>query len=914
MPIQEIYVTSKSRAVQATVYRIEPATEQDAERLRQELLTDPITEFSTLNQRQETGGVEVGYKPGVMDPVEASVIKAARGLGIEIKAVSTSTLYLDEDAPFISQLQQIIDKKPDTLLIDTPPKPVEIIPIRDLTTEELGKLSKERSLFLDLSEMKEIQKFAQNIGRELTDVEIETFAQTWSEHNKHKTFNAILVDEDGNRYPSLMKMIKGTSEKYFDEVGVVSAFADNAGGILFYEADGEMYVIVIKGETHNSPVAVEPYGGSLTKNGGVYRDIAGFGQGGKNLAGFMVNCFADPLTPKSDIPEGVLPPKHLLLENSRGERDYGNRMGIPTHNISLHFHPDFGPKPTSLGIVVGILPEKYAHKEIPQPGDLVISVGGKTGKDGIHGATFSSGAMTNKTSTVHATAVQIGNSIEQKRMFDALIACRDKNLIRTITDCGGGGYSSAIGEIAAEVGVEINLDEVLLKYQGLSPWEIWLSESQERMIAVINPNNWEEFKKICDGFNAPATVIGVFTGDKILTLRYEEEIVGQIPMDFLHHGLPVREMLIRRPKRIEEREFLPCPQDFADEYQKVLMCRNVASVESMLRMYDQTVQGRSALAPFTGVYEDCPSDASVIAPLRGESYGVVTAHATNPLLNRLDPYWGSVWAGTHALSKFVAVGGDIRKAAINDNFVSPVPDPEVLWDLRESTQALCDMMDATKIPCISGKDSLSSTYVDKEEIVTKIPPVLNITVFGKIPDVLKSVSSDFKEVGSALILVGKQDLERMGGSIYFQNHYCNDTHVPQVDLELLPKTLSTMHKAIESGKVKACKTVGEGGMAVALAQMCFGGDCGAEVDLTALGKDRPDHTFFNETPGVFIVEVENDEIAGELFAGIPHQIFGLTTKEKTICVRSGENQICAADIYELKNAWQKPMQEILDAN
>ena len=910
MAIQEIYVTSKAKTVQATVYRVEGITEQEAEKLRQKLFTNPLTEVSILNQKPGGGGVEVGYKPGVMDPVEASIAKAAHDLGINVLTASTSTLYLGGHKPFVSQVQRIIDEKPETLIIDSQPESVEIVPIKDLAEGELEKLSKKRSLFLNLEEMKKVQEFACHIGRELTDVEIETFAQTWSEHNCHKTFKAVLVGESGRRYLPLMEMLKKTSQQHFAKNEVVSAFVDNAGGLRFY--DGE--VILVKGETHNSPVAVEPYGGSLTKNGGVYRDIAGFGKGGQNLAGFMVNCFADSETSGFEIPEGVLPPKYLLLENSRGERDYGNRMGIPTHSISLHFHPDFGPKPTSMGIVVGILPEKYAHKETPEPGDLLISVGGKTGRDGVHGATFSSGAMTSETNTIHATAVQIGNPIEQKRMFDALIVCRDTNLIRSITDCGGGGYSSAIGEMAAEVGVEINLDQVPLKYQGLAPWEIWLSESQERMIVAISPSSWEEFKKVCDRFNTPADIIGTFTGDKALTLKYADKIVGQIPMDFLHHGLPKREMLISKPKRVEATDFLPYPEDFAEEYEKVLGHRNVASVEPMLRMYDQTVQGVDVLAPFTGVYEDCPSDASVIAPLRGKPYGIVTAHATNPSLNYLDPYWGSIWAGTHALSKFVAVGGDIAKAAINDNFVSPVPDPEVLWDLRQSTQALCDTMDAVKIPCISGKDSLSSTYIDKEGAIIRIPPVLNVTVFGKIPDITKIISSDFKEVGSTLVLVGKQDLDKMGGSIYFQNNHCCDTYVPQVDLELLPKTLSAVHKAILSEKVKACKAIGEGGMAAALAQMCFGGDCGVDIDLSILGKGRRDFAFFNETPGVFIAEVESAGVAEELFAGIPHQVFGLTIEDKTIHVRFGEDKICIADIYRLKRAWQKPMQEVLDVS
>lgn len=910
MAIQEIYVSLKEKVLPATVYRIEGVTEAEAEQLAGELLTNPQTEQFTLHESPSENAklVEIGYKPGVMDPVEASVLKASRALDIYPLAVSTSRLYLSGDTPFVSQVERVIDKKPETLLIDTSPTSVEIIPIQNLSLDELENLSKRRSLFLNLSEMRAIQKFVRKMNRELTDVELETLAQTWSEHNCHKTFRASLVDEKGNHYPPLMDMIKKTSERYFERTEVVSAFADNAGGIRFY--DGR--VILIKGETHNSPVAVEPYGGSLTKNGGVYRDIAGFGKGGENLAGFMVNCFADPATPNKNIPSGVLPPKHLLLENSRGERDYGNRMGIPTHGISLHFHQDFGPKPTSMGIVIGIIPEKYAVKEVPQKGDLLVTVGGKTGRDGIHGATFSSGAMTSETNEIHSSAVQIGNAIEEKRMFDALIKCRDGGLIRSITDCGGGGYSSAIGEMGKKVGVVVNLDLIPLKYQGLSAWEIWLSESQERMIVAIAPESWEYFNKICTGFDTPAKVIGLFTGDKQLRLTYKGNVVEQIPMDFLHNGVPKREMKICKSQKIEVNDIPPIPTDYEAIYKGVLSHLNVASVEPMLRQYDQTVQGRSALAPFTGVYEDCPSDASIITPVYGKPYGVVTAHAANPILNRIDSYWGSVWAVTYAFSKFVSVGGDISKAAINDNFVSPFPDPESLSDLHESVSALCKMMDSVQIPCISGKDSLSSTFKGKDGTIIKIPPVLNVTVFGKIPDVGKTVSSDIKNPGSLLVLVGKQDTNSMGGSVYFQNLRSQDTHVPHPDLAVIPGVLKIVHNAINSGKVLSSKAIGEGGLAIALAEMCFGGNYGVQLELADLRTKRADFALFNETPGVFLIEVENSKVADELFSNIPYKTIGVTTEEKVFRVSNHKVELFTADIDDLKSVWQAPMKGVLN--
>jgi phosphoribosylformylglycinamidine synthase len=912
MSIQEIYISAKRNKFPVILYRIEGVTKAESEQLAEEIFTNPLTERYSLKKLRiiNTKIVEIGYKPGVMDPVEASILKASRALGINPLAVSTSRIYLSGNSPFVSQVERVINKKPKTLLMGTPPKPVKKIDIRNLSLKKLESLSKKRSLFLNLNEMQLIQKFARKINRELTDVELETLAQTWSEHNCHKTFKATLVDEKGKNYPSLMDMIKKTSEKYFERTEVISAFADNAGGIRFYEGQ----VILIKGETHNSPVAVEPYGGSLTKNGGVYRDIAGFGKGGENLAGFMVNCFADPETPYKNIPSGVLPPKHLLLENSRGERDYGNRMGIPTHGISLHFHQNFGPKPTSMGIVIGIIPEKYATKEVPQNGDLLITVGGKTGRDGIHGATFSSGAMTNETNEIHSSAVQIGNAIEEKRMFDALIKCRDCGLIRSITDCGGGGYSSAIGEMAKETGVSVDLDLIPLKYQGLSPWEIWLSESQERMVVAIAPENWEDFKKICAGFDTPAKVIGLFTGDKKLKLIYRKQIVEKIPMDFLHNGLPRRKINICKSRKVVINEIPPIPTDYESIFKAVLSNLNVASVEPMLRQYDQTVQGRSALSPFTGVCEDCPSDASVIAPILGKPYGVVTAYATNPILNRIDPYWGSLCTVVHAFSKFISVGGDISKAAINDNFVSPFPDPESISDLHESVAAICKMMDSIKIPCISGKDSLSSTFKSKDGSIIKIPPLLNVTVFGKIPEVKKTVSSDIKNSGSVLVLVGRQDVDNMGGSVYFQNLRSQDSHVPHPDLENLPVVLNRIHKAINSGKVLSSKAVGEGGLATALAQMCFGGNCGVKLELSELKAKRVDFALFNETPGVFLIEIENSKVANKLFLNIPYKTIGFTTKKKVFRINNHGNELLTIDIDDLKSVWQSPIKKLLNVN
>lgn len=908
-------------AVQSTiVYRFEGISVVEAEQLAVQVLTDPITQRFAVNGKlsnKNTKKLEIGYKPGVMNPVSDSLVRAANILKIHPAAASSSTeYYIQGDITvaqlaaigekLASQVETIIYQTPETLIVSGTPGPVETVSIVSLDEAQLLELSEKRRMFLDVKEMKVIQTFYRNSNREPTDVEIEMIAQTWSEHNAHKTFKGKLIDEERSEKKPFITRIRETAEKYFLRVGVVTAFSDNAGGVHFY--DGQ--AIIAKGETHNSPVAVEPYGGSMTKNGGVYRDIAGCGLGGINLLAFMVNCLGLPDTKPEDIVSGSLHPKYLLKENFRGERDYGNRMGIPTHATTLQFHPDFGPKPTSMGIVVGMIPENKSEKSHPQLGDVLIALGGKTGRDGIHGATFSSGAMSAETSTTDATAVQIGNAIAEKRMFDALIACRDAEVISAITDVGGGGYSAAIGELGEDTGVRVHLDRVPLKYQGLSPWEIWLSESQERMAVAVHPNNLEEFQRICASFDTPADVIGEFTDDKQITLDYNDTIVGKLPMKFLHHGLPQRELRIEHIPMPENNDIPDIPTDWISTYKKILGHLNIASTEQMLRQFDTTVQARTVLHPFTGVHQDAPNDASVIAPIYGKPYGVVTSHAVNPLLNRLDPYKGTVWAVAVAASKFTAVGGNIKEAAMIDNFVWPRPNPKFLGDLDNSVDALCDMMDVLEVPCVSGKDSLSSTYINGDREIN-IPPVLTMTVFGKISDVEKTVSCDIKATGSTLVLVGSPDVTHLGGSIYFQTKGIENTHVSEVNTDKLSAVLCSIHAAIQTGNVKSCKAVGEGGLATILAHMCFGGDCGASINLQTLNATSPDLALFHETAGTFVVEVANENLARELFKDVPHVVLGKTTSEKIIRVYDNTIELFVADIYELKNAWQTPIKEVL---
>lgn len=903
------------------VYRLEGASEEEATRLTEVLFNEPINQNSTVNGPLITDTqhvVEVAYKPGVMNPEAASILKVAKDLGVNLQAADSSTEYgfygdvtPDQVQQIVDKLlvnktvERVIDKKPETLIISGEAGKVNIVPIITASKEQLMELSRDK-LFLDGTEMAVIQAHFILLGRDPTDCELEIIAAAWSEHCGHKTFKAKVI-VDGVEKKPLFTRITETAKKFFEDK-VPSAFGDNSGGYIFY--DGQ--VICGKVESHNKPSSIEPYGGAATGTGGVVRDIMGTGQGAKTIISTDMFCLAPPDLDPKKMPAGTLNPDYLQRRVVAGVADYGNRMGIPTNNGSIHHHEDFRANPTVLVGAYGIIPENRVEKGIPQVGDLVIVVGGKTGRDGIHGATFSSGESTDRTITVNSTAVQIGNAIEEKRMTDALLEARDKNLIRAITDCGAAGFSSAIGEMGEETGVTVDISKVPLKYSGLVPWEIWLSESQERMVTAIDPKKIDEFLEICKKFNVEATVLGSFDGSERMRVKFGDQTVADLDYEFLKHGLPQRVMRAHYEKPIFEEHDIPMPENndqWVETIKKILSHGNVCSKEPIVRKYDHSVQGTNALSPFGGVNYDGPNDAVIVTPILGKPYGMIVSHGMNPILNRIDPYWGGIWATAEAMANYVAVGGNPNDAALINNYVWPFPDEESMGSLDKSVDAVVDCMNALKRPVISGKDSLSSTYRGKDGTVIKIPPVLCMSVFGRIPDVEKTVSSDIKRPGSTLVLVGQLD-KNMGGSTYYDINGMVGNEVPKVDLEILPKVLSSVHNAIKSGKILACHDVSEGGVIGAVSEMCFGGDCGVVLNLEASAS--LDKFLFNETAGCFVVEVENEERAREFFKGIPHMTLGKTQAEKTIEILADGLEAFSVPTDELRQSWQEPMRKIFN--
>ncbi len=916
--------------VQTTrVYRLEGVTDDEAFTLARQLFTDPVTERFSIDEEPEHSAqhiMEVAYKPGVMNPQVASILKAADDLGIQPEAVDASHEYaffgrigqadVDKVAGRLlvnRTVERIVTEKPLSLTFEGAVGGVKVVPIREATTVQLTELSKDK-LFLDSTEMSVVQEYFRGLKRDPTDVELEIIAARWSEHCGHKTFNAKVV-VDGVVKEPLFDRIKNAAKEHFGNL-VVSAFGDNSGVMKFY--DGQ--AICGKVETHNSPSAIEPYGGAMTGSGGVFRDIMGTGQGAKTIISTDMFCFAPPNLDESLLPAGTLHPDYLQRRVIQGVRDYGNRMGIPTANGSVHYHPDFRAKPTVIVGAYGILPESRAQKGEPLIGDLVVIIGGRTGRDGIHGATFSSGEMTDRTANVNSSAVQIGNAIEEKRTFDALLEARDEGYIRALTDCGAAGFSSAIGEIGENIGVTVDISKVPLKYAGLAPWEIWLSESQERMVAAVSPDDIAGFMTICEKYNVEAMVLGEFDGSHALTVNYGDQNVAKLDYAFLSDGLPQRVMHAHweRADIPEVRPTQPLSElEWIERLEAVLAHGNVCSKEPIVRQYDHGVQGGNVVSPFGGVHQDGPNDALVIRPILGKPYGVVQSHGMNPILNRLDPYEGTVWAVAEAAANYVSAGGDITQAAGVGNYIWPFPDEEAMGSLDRSVDAAVDMMHLLKLPVISGKDSLSSTYRGKDGEVIKIPPVYTMSIFGRIPDVEKTMTVDIKQPGSELYVVGQLS-DGMGGSTYYDVTDGTSGQIPIVDTITLPATLRSVQRAIQTGTVLACHDVSEGGVVTAVTEMCFGGDCGAAIStptyMPPYLTSRDDVGLFNETAGCFVVEVPEGTDPAELFGAVPYTFLGITTVEKTLAVKGGYgNQLFEVSTDTLKKAWQAPMKEVFHA-
>jgi phosphoribosylformylglycinamidine synthase II len=933
--IRELGITSVEAVQFARVYLIEGDFDRAfAERIGRELLADAVCEHYFIGRTGAPTGlekatlIEVHLKSGVTDPVAESVTAAIADMGVQAGHVRTARKYIllgaisDEQRELISKRILANDCIEDVIYGSDaePPSPhtqpyefkLTTLPIRELNDEQLIALSKERDLFLDVIEMRTIQEHFRSVGREPTDIELETIAQTWSEHCVHKTFrSSVDFESDGTttHYDNLLKETVFKATKDLNKDWCISVFADNAGVVQF---DDE-HAVCFKVETHNHPSALDPYGGAATGIGGVIRDPMGTGMGAKPVANTDIFCFGLPDKKLGEVPKGVLHPRRIMKGVVAGVRDYGNRMGIPTVNGAIYFDDRYMANPLVFCGNVGLIPKDKCFKQT-HGGNLIMVVGGRTGRDGIHGATFSSGEMTHEHETIFSHAVQIGNAITEKKMLDTLLQARDAGLYDAITDCGAGGLSSAVGEMGEKTGAEVDLEKVPLKYAGLSYTEIWISEAQERMVISVKPENLEAISRIFAGENVEATVIGRFTDDGKLTLRYNGTQVAQINMHFLHDGLPKysRKAMWKKPSLSEP--VLAEKRNYNDELLKILSSYNVASKEWVIRQYDHEVQGGSVIKPLGGITNDGPSDAAVIKPKYTGDKGIALACGMNPPYGDIDPYWMALSGIDEAIRNIICVGGRADRIALLDNFCwGKCTRPETLGSLVLAAQACRDGAMGFEVPFISGKDSLNNEFVCEDGTVIAIPPTLLISAISIVDDVSKCVTMDAKREGNYLFAVGLTKNE-LGGSHYYKINGQIGSAVPRVDIKMAAATARKLSQAINSGLVASCHDCSEGGAAVALAEMAFAGGLGIDADLRGLPASpdctRTDSQLFSESNSRYIVEVEPEKFDAfaKAMLNIPFGQIGTVVSEPVLRIKSrGGRMVIDIDTASLKQAWQKPL-------
>ena len=934
---------------------------------------DPVIQSWSIDLPLATGfdwAVEVGFRPGVTDNVgrtarEAVEYLTGRPFG-EGQGVYSGVQYLLSGQLSREQVETIATGLLCNTLIQrysilsaadfmakrgfplTVPKvtgetrgQVREIDL-EVSDEELLRISREGVLALTLEEMRIIQahyrdpqvlaeRAKQGLSNKPTDVELECLAQTWSEHCKHKIFAATVQYEDENgarqEIKSLFKsFIQRTTKDVRDNMGdkdfCLSVFKDNAGVITFDEHNS----LVFKVETHNSPSALDPYGGALTGIVGVNRDPFGTGQGSKLIFNTDVFCFADPFYDKP-LPSRLLHPRRIFEGVVEGVEHGGNKSGIPTVNGSIVFDERFAGKPLVFCGTAGLMPAQVngipGHEKSIQPGDLIVMTGGRIGKDGIHGATFSSEEL-NENSPV--TAVQIGDPITQKRMFDFLIRARDKGLYRFITDNGAGGLSSSIGEMSGECnGCRMDLAKAPLKYPGLDPWEILISEAQERMSLAVPPEKIDEFMAMAARFGCEATVLGEFTDSGTFHILYGDTTVAWLPMAFMHEGLPPMQIPAKWQPPINPEAPAQDKDDWTPDLLALMGRLNICSKESVVRRYDHEVQGGSVVKPFTGVTNDGPSDAAVVRPILDSFKGVVVSHGICPRYSDIDAYHMAANAIDEALRNYVAVGGNPDHWAGLDNFCwcDPVlsdktPDgPYKMAQLVRANQALLDYCVPLNLPLISGKDSMKNDFYDGTTKIS-IPPTLLFSVIGTIPDARCAVTMDFKRPGDIICLLGDTK-DELGGSEYLAMQGYTGTKVPQVDVGSALTRYKALHQAIMSGLVASAHDLSDGGLAVALAESAFAGGFGCRVELANVrfagdSRYRTDEVLlFSESASRLLVTIHPAHWPAfeAAMSGNSYSQIGQVSESDTLTIAGlSGTTVLQSGLEELKTAWQRTLKEL----
>ncbi|QGY39989.1 phosphoribosylformylglycinamidine synthase [Pseudodesulfovibrio cashew] len=941
--------------------------------LERAALHDPVLHEASLAPlaRDFDWILEVGFRPGVTDN-EGRTAKETLGvvLGLSKEALETVKVYtskqylvtadMDEDGIrhvakdlLANELIQRYEYKSSAVWADEPgfeakaarvtgqaSDEVAIIPLSTMSDDELMDFSRANTLALSLRELHDIRAYyadpavraereAMSLAADPTDAEIEVLAQTWSEHCKHKIFSARINYENRetgktSEFSSLYKtFIQGSTKQIRERNAAtreggdycLSVFKDNAGVISF----SDKINVCVKMETHNSPSALDPYGGALTGIVGVNRDPMGTGIGANLLCNTDVFCFASPFH-EGELPPRLLHPRRVFEGVREGVEHGGNKSGIPTVNGSIVFDERYLGKPLVYCGTIGTMPVEVAgrpsHEKCAMPGDCIVMSGGRIGADGIHGATFSSEELHEGSP---ATAVQIGDPITQRKMYDFLMRARDLGLYNAITDNGAGGLSSSVGEMAEDSGgFEMDLAKAPLKYDGLRPWEILISEAQERMTMAVPPEKLDRFMALSAEMDVESTVLGSFNESGKYLVKYNDKIVTCLDMEFLHNGVPQMSLDAVWERPAIKDEPVPEPADQGGVLKAMLGRLNICSKEYVVRQYDHEVQGRSAVKPMVGVKADGPSDAGVVRPELDSDQGLVISHGICPQFSDLDTYWMMANAIDEGIRNAVAVGADVSYMAGCDNFCwcDPVqsestPDGHYkLAQLVRANQALAHYCLGFGVPCVSGKDSMKNDYKGGGQKIS-IPPTVLFSVIGVIPDVNKCLTSDFKREGDRIYMLGLTRPE-FGGSEIGAELGFSSSRVPQVDLISAKKRYETMFAATQAGLVNAAHDCSDGGFAVALAEMCVGGRLGADVDLAKLpvnGDLNVTGKLYAESASRLLVSVPEDkaEAFEAAFAGQTFACVGTVSDSGKLAVANGGAPVLEEGVEALATAFKETL-------
>ena len=890
---------------------------EETRTLVESLVVEPLLQRGQWNSDSAPADfvIETALHPGVTDSATTELTRLAGRMSLPITGVASGKRFTLTGQLSQAQLQQLISQllaNPiiERWCINEPITPtfidaeattnthVEHVQITSNTTEQqLAEINKDRGLALDPQEMLALQQHFVQRGQLPTDVELETIAQTWSEHCAHKTFRAAITTDDGITRPSLINQLRATTDN-INASFVRSAFVGNAGIISFTPGR----TIALKCETHNHPSAIEPFGGANTGVGGVIRDVMGAQH--HPIACTNILCFGNPDTDPLSLPDGVFPPLRTRDGVVDGIADYGNKIGLPTVAGAVLYDPAFTANPLVFAGCIGVS-NTYVDQVPPMPKDRVIVLGGRTGRDGLRGATFSSMTMDASTGDVSGASVQIGDPITEKLLIDLLFEA--KHLYRSITDCGAGGLSSAIGEMAEGVGADVELSQAPLKYPGLAPWEIWLSEAQERMVLAVEPQRCAELQALCAIHGVEYVDLGFFTGDNQLTVRYNNTPVLQLDTHFLHNGRPQRQMNAVMP--IPQRNTPSSApqwltrQSPADVLLALLGHPNIASKANIIHRYDHEIRGATMVRPLVGAVGDGHGDGVVVAEPT-DDFGIAIGIGVNPWHGILDAERMALCAVDEAMRNVVAVGADPDKVALLDNFSWGNPQrATTLGELVAAVDGCCQGALAFNAPFVSGKDSLNNEYMGADGNRHSVPPTLVITAIAHVPQAEATVTSDLKQAGNVLLLTGTTEPEfgASHASMVCQHPIETSGVVPAFDASA-PQRYRHLHQAILQGLVVACHDCSEGGVAVTIAEMCIGGRLGVQMSLLSQLRSATDlcTLLFSESLGRHIVEVEPHNLAAFQQLVVQSQIIGTVTDQQSLILSDG----AALSMQTLLGAWQ----------